>query len=379
MKPEKRASRLPLFVLAVSGVFLLIGGLSMLNSARRASPSGTTTGPQATPLVHPATSAWDALLEKTPVAYTTPLPAAMERPLDGTYTKVDPSWPQWWLCRRCADYRAAGGIWKLQFDQGVMRIYYEVTGWMSIASYTVTGDRLEIFNDPHCPQVTGVYTWHRADGNVEMEVHLDECSFGLRGKNLSRQAWHSCLPPKGATGTGDLWSIPPGCEEKPAHPSIAPPSSLQVSLNIYGGDSRFLENPPDIYAYANSADTPSPKGIRVTYHRKSIPVGLNRVLWWEGDWIQATTDLSFSSMGVQFLGDPQIGWARVLFDGDEVWRGNTSAIWSERGRHGGYIEVSGFGPGAHTIRAESLGFDYRPVTVASFGFSDEGSDSMHTP
>jgi formylglycine-generating enzyme required for sulfatase activity len=76
-------------------------------------------------------------------------------------------------------------------------------------------------------------------------------------------------------------------------------------------------------------------------------------------------------MGVQFLGDPQTGWARVLFDGVEVWRGNTTAIWSTHGRHGGYIEISGFGPGPHTLRAESLGFDYHPVPVASFGFSDQ--------
>jgi formylglycine-generating enzyme required for sulfatase activity len=76
-------------------------------------------------------------------------------------------------------------------------------------------------------------------------------------------------------------------------------------------------------------------------------------------------------MGVQFFGEPQIGWARVLFDGAEVWRGNTAEIWSKYNYRGGYIEISGFKPGRHTIRAESLGFDYHPVTVASFGFSYE--------
>ncbi len=63
------------------------------------------------------------------------------------------------------------------------------------------------------------------------------------------------------------------------------------------------------------------------------------------------------------MGEPQIGWARVLFDGVEVWRGNTSAIWSKPGRHGGYIEISGLSPGMHTMRAESLGFDYRPCAA----------------
>ncbi|MGH8247472.1 MAG: hypothetical protein ACREUU_13690, partial [Gammaproteobacteria bacterium] len=152
-------------------------------------------------------------------------------------------------------------------------------------------------------------------------------------------------------------------------PATASPANVPVTVVVQGGDSRFFENPPDLFAYANSADRPSPEGIHVTYHRESIPFGLNRVLWWEGDWIEASTDLSFASMGVQFLGDPPIGWARVLFDGVEVWRGNTSAIWSRQGRHGGYIELSGFSPGRHTIRAEGLGLDYHPVTVASFGFS----------
>ena len=40
--------------------------------------------------------------------------------------------------------------------------------------------------------------------------------------------------------------------------------------------------------------------------------------------------------------------------------------------YGGYIEVSGFGPGPHTLRAESLGIDYRPVTIALFGISTDG-------
>jgi hypothetical protein len=314
-----------------------------------------------------ATSVWNALLEMTPFAYTTPFPDPGQSPLDGTYTKIDPSWPQWWGCRRCADYRLVGGIWKLQFDKGIMRIYYEVTGWRSIASFTVSGDRLHIFNDPYCPEVVGEYTWRLKDGSLKLEVSDDSCSFDLRGKNLGNQPWPSCLPPDKTIRANDPGQ--PGCEENPAVPTTVSPSNPQITVVVHGGDSRFFERPPDIFAHANSADRPSPVGIQVTYHSDSIPYGLHRVLWWDGDWIEASTTLSFTSMGIQFLGDPQIGWARVLFDGEEVWRGNTSAIWSRYGRHGGYVEVSGFSPGQHVIRAESLGFDYRPVTVASFGFS----------
>ena len=59
------------------------------------------------------TDVWLGLLEKTPIAHTTPLPNSTWTPIDGTYAKLDLSEPQWWACRRCADYRPAGGIWKL--------------------------------------------------------------------------------------------------------------------------------------------------------------------------------------------------------------------------------------------------------------------------
>ena len=379
MRPENRYALLFLSALLILGILTLVGVFYLLNFAKIVNLPGPTASVPATQIATTATSPWNVLLEKTPFAYNTPLPAPVQSPLDGTYTKVDPSWPQWWLCRRCADYRPAGGIWKVQFDQGVMRIYYEVTGWVSLASFTTSGDRLQIFNDPYCPEDVGEYMWKLEDGNLKLEVIGDACSFDLRARNLSSQSWSPCLPPGEPSGAVDQPPQPPGCVENPAMPTTSSPSNLQVTVNEHGGDSRFFEKPPDVLAHANSADNPSPEGIQVTHHPDSIPFGLNRVLWWDGDWIQATTDLSFTSMGVQFLGEPQTGWARVLFDGAEVWRGNTSAIWSENGRHGGYIEVSGFSPGRHTLRAESLGFDYHPVTVANFGFSYQGGVLSEKP
>ena len=75
-----------------------------------------------------------------------------------------------------------------------------------------------------------------------------------------------------------------------------------------------------------------------------------------------------TAMGVQFLGAAQIGWARLLLDGQEVWRGKTAELGHTLDQYGGYVEVSGFDPGEHSLRVESLGWDYRPVAVASFGF-----------
>jgi formylglycine-generating enzyme required for sulfatase activity len=363
MKFEHR--NLPLFLaaLGISGLLCLFGLLWLSPPAEAGAISGT---PTRLATISPS-AGWDDLLQVTPFAYTAPLPEPTQSPIDGTYAKVDPSWPQWWLCRRCADYRPAGGIWKLQFDQGVMRIYYDVTGWHSLASFTVSGDRLTLFNDPYCGE-TGEYTWKKSEeGQLELNVIEDGCSFELRGRNLSNQPWLVCLSPN----TLRQSQQPPGCVDNPPLPPA--PADLPVTVTVHGGDSRFFETPPDIIAFANGLANSRPEGIHVTYHSGSIPFGFNRVLWWNGDWIEASTDRPFTAMGIQFMGDPQTGWARVLFDGVEVWRGNTTDIWSKAGRHGGYIEISGFGPGPHTLRAESLGFDYHPVPVASFGFSEQGN------
>lgn len=362
--PVPKRSRIFFLVLTLMG---LMAFLSIM--IWKVKSSDNSPVPLMTPV---ATTAWDVLLAQTPVAYTTPLPAEAKTPIDGTYAKIDQSRPQWWLCLRCADYRPAGGIWKLQFEQGVMRIYYEVTGWKSIASYAVAGDRLTLFNDPYCRGEVGEYTWKVEADGLDLEAVSDTCSFDLRAQNLSNQDWSVC-PPVDAQ-----LSSPPGCEDTLAIPDMPIPADLPVTVTVYGGDSRLFAQPPLVHAPANSADTPPPSGIEVTYHEQSIPYGLNRVLWWHGDWIEATTELPFTAMGVQFFGGPAIGWARVLFDGLEVWRGDTSAIATDKlGHYGGYVHISAITPGKHTIRVESLGFDYHPVTVSSFGFSTE--DVMVVP
>ena len=361
MNPSSRLPDRPSIHLWVSVFLMLVGG-GLIASC---SPQGDISLPD----VEATSDAWQALLEVTPLSYTTPQPDPMQTPLDGTYAKLDPSWPQWWLCRRCADYRPAGGIWKLQFNRGVMRILYDMTGWRSIASYSVIDERLYLFNDPFCPQDVGEYDWRIEDRRVTLEVIDDPCSFGLRAENLSSQPWASCpLPDEALAGE---YESPLGC--RAGEPPAAAPSDVPVIVTVHPGNSRFYNTPPDLILTANQVDHASQEGILISFDENSISYGLNRVLWWDGDWIEIASDQPFASMGVQFMGDPSIGWARVLFDGEEVWHGNTSQIWSEFGRHGGYVEVSAIGPGLHTMRVESMGFDYRPVTVAWFGFSYQGS------
>jgi hypothetical protein len=365
-------------------------GFRCAMDADQTPPSATAPNPTRTPtpisqITQTATGIWSGLQLRTPQPRTTPLPPAEHTPIDGVYAMLDESLPQWWACKRCADYRPGGGIWKLRFDRGIMRIYYDVTGWSSIASYTVSGERLLLFNDPFCPEEVGEYTWKLedmwglSDRSLTLETVSDACSIALRGQNLSRQAWLSCLPPNAMTGASGHYHMPPGCEE-PRPPEPEPvEQDPNVTATVYAGYTHDFAVEPDIYANANSPENPVPEGITVQHSEESISYGLTRVLWGAGDWIEASTELPFASMGVQILGDHTIGWARVLFDGVEVWRGNTAEIWSHLGRHGGYIEVSGYQKGMHTLRVESLGFDYHPVTVAYFGFSSEGGVRMAQP
>lgn len=290
-------------------LFAFMGGLMITvylsRQANRANmdSANITTVPSITAAASP-TSVWSALLQATPFAYFTPLPAPVQSPLDGTYAKVDQSWPQWWKCLRCADYRLAGGIWRLQFDKGVMRIFYEVNGWRSIASYTVSGDRLFIFNDPYCPEHVGEYRWSAIGGQLNLEAVNDVCSFDLRAKNLSNQPWLLCTE----SSQGEAVNVPGCVDRKQETAASLISSNTSVQVSVYGGDSRFFRKPPDVIVHANAADQTPPEGVRVSFAEESIPYGLQRVLWWNGTWLEASVEGSFEAIGVQFLGEQTIGW-----------------------------------------------------------------------
>jgi hypothetical protein len=180
-----------------------------------------TAAPASTPLKSPPTAEepartpvptredrWPEFLKHTPIPWTTPLPPYEATALDGTYVKNDPSEQMWWNCARCPDFRPAGGVWRLQLDRGIYRIYYTVTGWRSLGSFTVEGDRLVLFNDPHCSSEVGEYTWLLEDGRLKLAEVQDPCPSNLpmRANNLTRQDWLAC-PAPGAAGTP-----PPECE-----------------------------------------------------------------------------------------------------------------------------------------------------------------------
>jgi hypothetical protein len=172
---------------------------------------GPTTIAEATATIA-LSSVWSDLLQQTPYPYTTPLPPTQATILDGIYTKLDPtqsdhdplpeggvSMPHpvregiFWL--KPVPYPVEGGAWILQLDRGVFRVFHETTGWRTLGSFTVSADRIEFFNDPHCYHAVGIYTWELEAGQLTLRAIEDECDGrvlgggGLRVTNFSSQPW----------------------------------------------------------------------------------------------------------------------------------------------------------------------------------------------
>lgn len=160
---------------------------------------------------YPVIRTWEEVLTFQPYAYLKPLPGSAATSVDGVYAKVDPRQPQWWRCARCADFMLAGGNWRLMLHQGIMRMYYEVSGFSTVSSYSVEGDRIELFNDPHCPYEVGEYAWKYEGRALVLTEVQDTCAIHLRAENLTHQPWVSCQPPNNEAAVTDHWIRPGGC------------------------------------------------------------------------------------------------------------------------------------------------------------------------
>jgi hypothetical protein len=179
-----------------------------------------TPATSAPPAMPTPAGPWQELLATTPFPYLLPLPGGAAGVLDGTYANVEPAAGSV-HCMRCPDYARWGGIWKLNLAGGVFRIYHPDSGWKSLGSFVVARDRVSkvefpdkllLFNDPYCPNVVGVYTWSVQDGNLQLQVVDDTCSYQLRAANLTSQPWLSCSPPNREARVTDHWLKPAGCD-----------------------------------------------------------------------------------------------------------------------------------------------------------------------
>jgi len=158
--------------------------------------------------------------------------------------------------------------------------------------------------------------------------------------------------------------------------SSAPVSTGSSGAQWISGDARYADDPPMLIAYANTRYTAPPSGVSIydsggDFWRMNEWVALMVV----GDWIEAAHyGPAITSVGVQFWGDNDDGYARVIVDGVERWTGNT---YGEDGNYPGgafvnYLYFTDLGPGPHTIRVENMGQTgggaNDNVTVMFFGF-----------
>jgi hypothetical protein len=206
----ERTSRAAWLLYPSFAVLLVVAG-----SCTESTPAAPVAPPPATPA-----GAWFAHLQQVPYPYSIPIPSPKPSVIDGAYAKVEPEQAGHVPCKRCPDYAAGGGIWKLHLGDGVFHVYHEPTGWRSLGSFTTFYDQnsaeridqLVLFNDPHCPGVVGLYNWRLAAGELVLEVVGDTCSMGLRAANLASRPWASCRPPNVEAGASDHWPKPPGCD-----------------------------------------------------------------------------------------------------------------------------------------------------------------------
>lgn len=155
---------------------------------------------------------WAELLQRMPFPYVIPLPEPRRSDLDGTYAKVVASTAERVHCLRCPDYAPESGVWKLNLDRGVFRIFHLESGWRSIATAIVADDRLLLANDPTCIGEIGLYKWRVEEEQLVFEAIDDPCAIQLRAANLTRQPWRSCRPPNIEAAVTDHWPKPEGCD-----------------------------------------------------------------------------------------------------------------------------------------------------------------------
>ena len=80
---------------------------------------------------------WDELLKREPFIYTVPK-INKKTSIDGVYVKKALKEKEMVPCRRCPDWLANPGIWRIYFNRGAYRIINTNTGWKSIGTYIVS-------------------------------------------------------------------------------------------------------------------------------------------------------------------------------------------------------------------------------------------------
>ena len=137
-----------------------------------------------------------------PYPFMSPTPAPAETPLDGTYLRTLTfaelggariAMPN--RCLRCPPYRIDPGVSSLIFTRGAYYLHHHLSGFRTMGSYVVEGDRVTLFNDPNCPQTPGVYAFDVTPHGLRLRVVADDCPIsGERSRDLMFSSWTRSPP-----------------------------------------------------------------------------------------------------------------------------------------------------------------------------------------
>jgi hypothetical protein len=132
-----------------------------------------------------------------PYPYTEPTPAPVPTEIDGTYMLIltledlggaSNSLP--FPCRRCLPYARDPGVLTLIFFDGAYFVDHQMSGFHATGHYTVSGNRLTLFNDPNCSRLRGTYRWHLDGPSLRLRAIDDTCAFeGERATDLASDVW----------------------------------------------------------------------------------------------------------------------------------------------------------------------------------------------
>lgn len=212
-----RMSRLAVPLLSfATGVALTLGAVAVVagepsdgatstderGAASMPSPTAAPTGSPAPllrvgglPVATPERSIDDPRLQ--PYPFTSPTPARVATEIDGTYLRTltlrDVGGARIGLpyrCFRCPPYRVDAGVSTIVFYEGAYYVHHHLSGFRTRGSYVVEGDRITLFNDPNCPDVTAVYEFEKTAHTLRFRVDEDDCPFsGERALDLMASPW----------------------------------------------------------------------------------------------------------------------------------------------------------------------------------------------
>jgi len=201
--------RLGVVVAAFAAGVIAAAAVVAANPSEPDRASSPTTSPRPSVSVSPVTlvkigGAFGAIPDRTlddptlmPYPFMSPTPPPSPTAIDGTYMRTmtlgDVGGARVGLpfrCLRCPPFRIDAGVSTLVFFHGAYYLHHQLSGFRTMGSFVVEGDRVTFFNDANCPQSPGVYEFELSAHSIRFRVVEDDCPFsGERGFDLMVRPW----------------------------------------------------------------------------------------------------------------------------------------------------------------------------------------------